>query len=208
MNEIREYTDTERQASMFDRNCDWLVSVVMSAHINSRSKGFWDPPPSPARTRCLIHSEIAEALEDLRGGADPAILYLEPSGKPVGFPSEIADVAIRIFDKIGSMFWDPKTESVDGEALRGRLIGPAAGMRGDDMAKLAGGTMDDLLDLLHLKIAQSFRHAPLMLLDDPFDALNICRVIAGKAGFPLRAVIEDKMAYNLTRPFKHGGKAF
>jgi NTP pyrophosphatase (non-canonical NTP hydrolase) len=44
----------------------------------------------------LIHSEASEAVEDVRDGcfAETAT----DSGKPVGLPSELADVVIRVFD--------------------------------------------------------------------------------------------------------------
>lgn len=48
---------------------------------------------------CLIHSEVSEALEDLRhnrmeleGDASSGRL------KPVGFPSELADIIVRVLD--------------------------------------------------------------------------------------------------------------
>jgi NTP pyrophosphatase (non-canonical NTP hydrolase) len=48
---------------------------------------------------CLVHSEVSEALEDLRENhmkleGDASSGYL----KPVGFPSELADAIIRILD--------------------------------------------------------------------------------------------------------------
>ncbi len=53
----------------------------------------------------LMHSEVAEAIEDYRRGnmmtiadnpGDPQV------SKPVGFPSEIADIVIRAFDFKGA----------------------------------------------------------------------------------------------------------
>ena len=49
---------------------------------------------------CLIHSEVSEALEDYRDGN----LQADYEGsKPVGFPSEMADILIRVFDLAGAL---------------------------------------------------------------------------------------------------------
>lgn len=42
----------------------------------------------------LIHSEVSEALEDVRDGN--MVTQLDPRGKPCGFPSELADTLIRV----------------------------------------------------------------------------------------------------------------
>jgi NTP pyrophosphatase (non-canonical NTP hydrolase) len=44
----------------------------------------------------LIHSEVSEALECIRG--QEMHLYFEATGKPLGLPSELADVVIRCLD--------------------------------------------------------------------------------------------------------------
>jgi len=64
--------------------------------------GFTDA--TPAEDIALMHSELSEALEDIRNGRGMSVLEYEatPNGlKPIGVPSELADVVIRIFHFCG-----------------------------------------------------------------------------------------------------------
>jgi NTP pyrophosphatase (non-canonical NTP hydrolase) len=49
----------------------------------------------------LMHSELSEALEEYRSAKPVTEIYFSDTGKPEGFPVELADVLIRIFDACG-----------------------------------------------------------------------------------------------------------
>lgn len=77
-------------------------------HEVAKSKGWHDEPVNVPTALALIHSEVSEALEDYREGK--MALDCEVTGtvtgrmlKPVGFPSELADVVIRCYDLAGAL---------------------------------------------------------------------------------------------------------
>lgn len=79
-----------------------LRALCLAAFQNSKDKGFWDGTLNVPEKLCLVHSEISEALEEFRDGHPvTAIRLVGPLDKPEGFPIELADVLIRLFDLAG-----------------------------------------------------------------------------------------------------------
>ena len=70
-------------------------------HAIARSKGWYDGPGERniGEQLMLVVTEVAEAMEDLRDERMTA--SVDETGKPIGFPIEIADVMIRLFDLAG-----------------------------------------------------------------------------------------------------------
>lgn len=107
-----------------------ISGLVTRAHDNAVKHGFWDPPLDFGTAIALIHSELSEALEEVRAGrpniwfhcqeGDPA-LPCDPADatdcfqfghedqcphrgkKPEGAAVELADAVIRIADLCGHM---------------------------------------------------------------------------------------------------------
>lgn len=85
---------------------DCVMSIndyVKEAHENAKEKGWHDTLRTALEIHALIHSEISEALEEVRKGSEP--FYIE-NGKPEGEAIELVDAVIRIMDYFAYNKWD------------------------------------------------------------------------------------------------------
>lgn len=83
-----------------------LGSWCEAANAVAASKGFTENVQAAhiPRALCLMHSEISEALEELRKHEDPHHAYhRESDGKPEGFAAELADVFLRLANLCGGL---------------------------------------------------------------------------------------------------------
>lgn len=96
-----------------------IAEYQEAAHANARAKGWWDKETAGGHVvvrsvdrvlalLMLVTTEVAEAAEDVRTGH--MLTTFEPNGKPVGFPSELADIVIRCLDLAGAMGIDLQHE--------------------------------------------------------------------------------------------------
>lgn len=117
-----------------------IAELQQQVHALAVSKGWWDDSIDPdwgtrgepdhdriAVALALVHSEVSEALEEVRGdnlgtywmvGRSDATRFDDrdeaPAGaKPEGLPIELADVIIRVLDLAGALGIDMEQAIAD-----------------------------------------------------------------------------------------------
>jgi len=88
-----------------------MWALQCAAEMTAKANGFCEHTPSIPAQLCLIHSEVSEALEDFRNG-DMKTSVNETTNKPEGFPSECADIVIRVMDMCKRLGIDLELEIV------------------------------------------------------------------------------------------------
>ena len=105
-----------------------INNFVKEVHENAKAHGWWDKLRSDLEIMALIHSEISEAVEEIRKGTPPAYKFSgveyksgetkeykytpnddefhEHEIKPEGVAVELADAVIRIMDFFAYKNWD------------------------------------------------------------------------------------------------------
>ncbi len=73
-----------------------IPELQKAIHENARAHGWWEVPSRPAELLCLVHAEVSEALECIREGQ--MVTTFGVGGKPEGYPTELADIVIRVLD--------------------------------------------------------------------------------------------------------------
>ena len=78
-----------------------IQELIDEAYTNACAHGWHDTPRPFPETIALIHSEVSEALEAYRDGFNLVEDMVTDAGKPIGIPSELADIMIRVADAAG-----------------------------------------------------------------------------------------------------------
>jgi hypothetical protein len=176
-----------------------IAELIEKAHAMAVEKGWWpDEGRSVVEQVNCFHSEISEAWEEYRHGRMET-WYSESQPvrvpgsettivKPEGFWVEIADLCIRLADTMGAYEWRVWTDC-----------------EGDDVEEIPS-----FIAYLHWRIRRmgcgSF--ARTWGIQAPYDAMwamATCFGVASCHDADLWAIIEQKMAFNATRPVRHGG---
>jgi NTP pyrophosphatase (non-canonical NTP hydrolase) len=203
-----------------------INKLISAAHANAVSKGWWEEDRSFGEIIALIHSEVSEALEDYRNGRQPFESWYKledkigcvvitqaqftPHYKPCGIPSEMADVCIRIFDIAGRKDWGSSMQEEWEEDLFPLIEKGYAFAKSELEAWFVDASFPEKLAFLHEVLSKANeRHRELDFVsakDELTGALFFVWYICQENNIDLEAAIAEKMAYNTTRPQRHGGK--
>ncbi|MEN6334862.1 MAG: hypothetical protein ABFE01_11420 [Phycisphaerales bacterium] len=82
--------------------------MAEAIHTLARRKGWWETERNTGELLMLAVSELSEALEDYRVGRMETTT--DADGKPIGFPTELADTVIRVMDTAFAMGIDLQAE--------------------------------------------------------------------------------------------------
>jgi hypothetical protein len=166
--------------------------LIAQAHATAREKGWWDGdinedghimPLNEERINeiwCNFHAEVSEAWECYR--ANDMNIRTTGEGKLEGFPIELADIVIRMFDFLGAFGGDYSYYPY----------------------KFDAGTIPDFISQMHEAIVLVRNHYEL----GHQIAVIVSKIVqfCERKNIPLEQAIIAKMAYNKTRSYRHGGK--
>lgn len=165
---------------LIDSVVDFAILVPV-AHKIAVDKGWWkdgiDKRPM-AEIIANYHAEVSEAWEEYRAGR-MSTWYTEGTRKPEGFWVEIADLLIRIADAIGS--------GREHTTAHTRKLTPAI----DIVSRISHA---EFINYLHAWINRG-EHV-----------VSYCERFAMFNNVDLYAVVREKLRYNTSRPYRHGGK--
>lgn len=200
-------------------------------HQNAVDHGWWESNRGIAEIVALIHSEWSEALEEYRSGR-PMVWYsctdnnhedcitvdpgncriarngLCPHKKPEGIVVELIDGCIRVLDYLGK-----EDVQIHGIETFEELMkeAPEAAYKVE---------LPQLIANLHLKTSQAYNCIRISEKESEMSmAISLSRgyaimfeIIAVAFcwimdhGHAPLSIMQEKHAYNRTRPYKHGGK--
>ena len=177
---------------------DYINDLCTRSHAMAKEKGWWDENRSPYELGNLCYSELSEALEELRDGREVTEIYFKPDKptKPEGFPTELADFVIRLADWAASA--NGKCEAVVIEAVYSRENEAKNFDAQRIVYELHEATQESVKDM---RETHSGWGATTI-----FFTMGMSFVWAEAHDIDLPAAIEQKMAYNATRPIRHGRK--
>lgn len=188
-----------------------LMALRDRIHTTALEHGWWPdknelgecnfPPGLLEEKLVLVSTELSEAYEVYRDGIKLDAVWLSRGdtstpedetssrpGKPEGFPVELADAYIRILDLMGALRLIPQPVVI---ALSGRET--MVGMGVFKVLKVIVGA--GLIGTGSVELGTCLSQA-----------LAAIESLAHGFHIDLKSAISQKMEYNATRPFRHGGK--
>lgn len=84
-----------------------IDELIEEAHNTAKEKGWWKKPQELPALIALVHSELSEALEEVRNGKDPNEVYYSGKAKKyLGDGTHIADLVVYSHTNEGMIILD------------------------------------------------------------------------------------------------------
>ena len=186
-----------------------LDELIPEIYENALLHGWWNKETTIGEIYSLLHSELSEALEEYR--LSRPIYYFvgrygiqmeeffETDKEPHGAAVEIADYVIRILSYFGHKGW--------------LLTEALPDVRYADAVKRAERARKDLPSFiagLHYGTSCAYEAADCNSVEIEKRLLTACVMLIAywllEHNIDLTAVCRVKHRYNITRPYRHGGK--
>lgn len=173
----------------YDLNIDWDALAVI-VHADNVRKGFWPPEGRNfGEMLALAHSELSEAFDDwehLRAPDEKVPQYCNTF-------VEIADCMIRLLDTMGHVKGSVKDLNVED-------------YRESDYGVSQYKSMGENLMLINSKLSGALEANRKLGETQGFleDAFMLCWALLVEHNQDAQGIIDAKLAYNRSRPFKHG----
>jgi hypothetical protein len=175
--------------------------LAKTVHNDNVDRGFW---PADVMDRnvgealCLIHSEVTEIFE---ASLSPEIFDDKVTDYPA-FWVEVADAVIRVLDLGYAHGTEFDAAFIDSTAAGFAYDSQCSSMN-DDLMEIHAA-VDAVLEL-HRKRTTSAENGSLLYKSELAVVLGKLVGLMSKYSIPFE-VIDAKLAYNRTRPYKHGKK--
>lgn len=189
-----------------------LTLLAREIHQTAVKHGWWEPEPDAETLLALIHSEWSEALEEYRAGrpdayvlaCDSDVMHYETDPalfgghKPEGICIELIDGCIRILDWMAA-----KYIPTDGSEESQLLVDCCGSV------DIAGESYRDYplphaVALLHYHTALARNRASCFA--NLRATLSVALSWVAAQGHDPLKLMRIKMDYNVSRPYRHGGK--
>lgn len=176
-----------------------LNELAKEVHENAVYHGWWEEERDFGELIALIHSEVSEVLEEYRNGHELTETYYSKNGKPEGIPSEMADIIIRVLDICGKyeLNIDIDLATIEQECAKFEVR--------EKFLKINFKSFGDFIAQLHQAITEWYCEG----IYSTEERKNILISVVGfcwLSDIDIEKAIIEKHAFNIIRPYKHGGK--
>jgi hypothetical protein len=179
-----------------------LTELAKTIRFDNASKGFDPTEGGVERYLLLAISEICEAQNELRDGHSVTHIYYSTNAgygddrthgdsKPEGFPVEIADAIIRILDIQAKLELEIKPH-------QGKYSFDVNTQLDIELLSIIGSIVQSRFSFTRTSPVEMAYHLNM--------ALSGLLHVAENCDFDVLTIINEKLAFNRTRPPKHGRK--